>query len=419
MNAFGYVRLSKWGDNTTSPQRQRAAIAKLCKQRGWKLVEVFEDIDVSAYNGNHRPAFERMMSRLSEAGAIVFPTLDRLSRSTAQAGRIAEACRAAGVHMVATDMPIDTTSAGGKFVYDVLAAKGEMESSTISERSRAMVAWKKEQGEPLGRVPFGWRRSGKHFEKDPRQQATLEKAARRYVAGESFNAIAKSLGMQTAPLSRMLHSQRVHDALPENVAGALAQALVARKRERVPTSMRSLLGGIATCGECGGTMSTTSTRGGRSGRWFSYGCRTAGHVHISAPWLDEFVTSQVLEAVDSGELVKALKRRKPISRTRKASQVEARMALLDEQFTSGKVTAERFKRMNAALVEELGNATKVERENGHDLPEELARDLSKSWPALTVGERRRVIQAVVSEIRVTKAQSNGPVDPSRVRIVWR
>jgi site-specific DNA recombinase len=419
MNAFGYVRLSKWGDNTTSPQRQRKAIAQLCKQRGWKLVEVFEDIDVSAYNGNHRPQFERMMAQLGDTDAIVFPTLDRLSRSTAQAGRIAEACKAAGVHMVATDMPIDTTSAGGKFVYDVLAAKGEMESSTISERSRAMVAWKKEQGEPLGRVPFGWRRVGKHFEKDPKQQATLEKAARRYVAGGTFNGIAKSLGMQTGPLSRMLHSQRVRDALPPDLAGALAAAIVSRKRERVPTSMQSLLGGIATCGECGNTMSTTSTRGGRSGRWFSYGCRTAGHVHISAPWLDEFVTSQVLAAVDSGELLKALKRRKPIARTRKASEVEARMALLDEQFTSGKVTAERFKRMNAKLVEELGKATKVERENGHDLPEELARDLSKSWPQLTVGEKRRVIQAVLAKIVVTKAKAHGPIDDRRVKLVWR
>src|SRR5215218_147454 len=109
MNAFGYVRLSKWDEKTTSPQRQRKAIAALCKQRGWKLLEVFEDIDVSAYNGNHRPQFERMMNRLGEVQAIVFWTLDRLSRSSVQAGQIAEACKAANVDLVATDMNIDTT----------------------------------------------------------------------------------------------------------------------------------------------------------------------------------------------------------------------------------------------------------------------------------------------------------------------
>ena len=50
----GYVRLSKDREDTTSPQRQREAIKRLCADRGWDLVELFEDIDVSAYNGKAR-----------------------------------------------------------------------------------------------------------------------------------------------------------------------------------------------------------------------------------------------------------------------------------------------------------------------------------------------------------------------------
>lgn len=422
MDVFGYVRLSKWDEKTTSPQRQRKAIAALCKQRGWKLVEVFEDIDVSAYNGNHRPAFERMMNRLGEVQAIVFWTLDRLSRSSVQAGQIAEACKAGGVNLVATDMNIDTTSAGGRFVYDVLAAKGQMESATTGERSRAMVAYKRERGEPLGRVPYGWRRVGKSYEPDPKQQAKLLEAAKRYVAGESFSEIARDLGFLVGPLSRMLHSQRVQVALPADLGAALAQAILARKWQRVPQSRQSLLGGIARCAECGGSMTVTSTRAGKKeGRWFSYGCDTAGHAHVSARWLDAYVTEQVLEAVDSGRLLEAIKRRKATGKTRKASELEARLELLETSYyVEGKVTKARFARLRDALVEQLAQGTKVERENGHDLPAELARDLGGTWPQLTVSEKRRVIQAVLAKIVVTKAKPrSGPVDERRVKLVWR
>jgi DNA invertase Pin-like site-specific DNA recombinase len=117
---------------------------------------VFEDIDVSAFNGKHRPAFTQMMERLDETDAIVFLRFDRLSRSSVEAGQIAEACKAAGVNLVATDMNTDTTSAGGRFVYTVLAAAGEMEAGTTSERSEAMMAYKRKQGEWVGKVPFGW-----------------------------------------------------------------------------------------------------------------------------------------------------------------------------------------------------------------------------------------------------------------------
>jgi site-specific DNA recombinase len=113
MKAFGYVRLSKDVEGTTSPQRQREAIERLCADRGWELVKTFEDIDVSAFNGTHRPGFMAMMDRLDETDALVFWRLDRLSRSTVEAGQIAEACKAAAVNLVATDMDIDTTTAGG------------------------------------------------------------------------------------------------------------------------------------------------------------------------------------------------------------------------------------------------------------------------------------------------------------------
>jgi site-specific DNA recombinase len=260
MRAFGYVRLSKEDRDSTSPQRQRERIERLCRERGWELVEIFEDIDVSAFNGKRRPGFDRMMRRLPEAGAIVFWRLDRLSRSVLDFSKLLDDTQRAGIQLVSTDQPIDTSSAMGTAFVQMTAVFAQLEAGTLSERSRQMMAYKREKGEPVGRVPFGWRREGKDYIPDPEQQAVLREAAKRYVAGGTFNAIAKDLGMHTAALSRMLQSSRVIEALPSDVGGKLAKAIVARKGSRVPTSQQSLLGDIATCGECGSSMTVTSTR---------------------------------------------------------------------------------------------------------------------------------------------------------------
>jgi DNA invertase Pin-like site-specific DNA recombinase len=61
--AFGYIRLSKADQGDTSPKRQRDAVERMCRDRGWALGEMFEDIGVSA-TAKRRPAFDRMMSRL-------------------------------------------------------------------------------------------------------------------------------------------------------------------------------------------------------------------------------------------------------------------------------------------------------------------------------------------------------------------
>jgi DNA invertase Pin-like site-specific DNA recombinase len=419
MRAFGYLRISKESPDTTSPRRQREAIEQLCAARGWDLVEMHSDVDVSAYNGHRRPAFDGMMARLADVDAIVFWRLDRLARSVRQLEDIADACQKADVQLVSTDGEIDTTSAAGRAFYQMRGVFGEFESRNLSERSRQMMAHKRTRGEWVGRAPFGWKVVEKMLVPDNDQQAVLLEAARRYVAGDSFSAIARDLGFQTGPLSRMLRSERVQEAIPDDLSGPLASALVERRFQRVPTSSQSLLGGIATCGFCGKGMTMSSTRAGRQGRWSQYRCPVAGHTGISAPWLDDHVVTKVTAAIDTGEIVKALRRRRKPGRSRKASEIEARMDFIDEQLAAGSITQARYDRMNAALVDQLATANQAERDAGIDLPVELARNLGTNFPTFTLVNKRRVIQAVFERIEVSKASGHGAVDDRRVKLLPR
>jgi DNA invertase Pin-like site-specific DNA recombinase len=349
--AYGYVRISKADQGDTSPKRQRDAIARMCRERGWVLAETFEDIGVSA-TAKRRPSFDRMMQRLGDVDAVVVYRLDRLARSQIDFAKILEGFASSKVSLAATDMEVDNDSPAGTLIRDLVARLAQFERDQIASRSKAMHAYKRDQGEPVGRVPFGWRRNGKRYEPDPAQQAILRDAATRYVKGESFSAIADRHGLLVSPLSRMLASQRVQEALPPKLADDLATALAARKGQRRPSSSMSLLGGIARCGVCDGGMVLSSTRGRRSSArsYGQYRCPTSGHVGIAAGWLDVYVSTEVVDAVDTGRLLEALRRRKATGRSRKASAIEARIELLDEMLADGKITPSRYERMNASLI---------------------------------------------------------------------
>jgi DNA invertase Pin-like site-specific DNA recombinase len=383
-------------------------------------LQTFEDIDESAFNGHKRPAYDQMLGRLGEAEAIVFWRPDRLARSVTDFSHLLDTCKERGVHLVSTDYQIDTSSAMGKAFVQLTAVFAELESGNLSERSRQMMAHKRDKGEWVGRVPFGWKLVGKHLELEPDQQAVLQDIARRYVAGEAVYSIAGDLGKRSSVISKILHSDRVHEALPDELAGDLAEALAARRRDRVPSSRRSLLGGIATCAICGDGLSLASSRGGRAiGRWYTYRCPKVGHIGIAGPWLEDYITEAVLAYIDTDRLQEAIKRQRRARPTRKVSGIEARLALVDEQLVEGKISKARFDRMNTQLLEQLESAHARERERGFDLPAELARNLSEKWEGMPVSTRRRIIAAVVESITVAKATDHGKIDPERVQIRWR
>jgi len=87
MRALIVVRLSRVTDATTSPERQLAACRELCDRRGYEVVGVVEDLDVSA--GSRSP-FDRpqagdwLSNRLGEFDVIVFFRADRIVRRRAR-----------------------------------------------------------------------------------------------------------------------------------------------------------------------------------------------------------------------------------------------------------------------------------------------------------------------------------------------
>lgn len=125
--------------------------------KGYRSAGVHVDEGVSSRLPlDQRPALVSALVRIAagEADGIVAMKLDRFCRSVAEIDYLMRAAndpKTGGFALIAMDLGVDTSTAGGKLVARVLAAVAEWERDTISERTKLALAEKAAQGIRLGR----------------------------------------------------------------------------------------------------------------------------------------------------------------------------------------------------------------------------------------------------------------------------
>ncbi|MET9929739.1 MULTISPECIES: recombinase family protein [unclassified Streptomyces] len=243
MRAAIYVRLSRETENSTSPERQRAACEALCAARGWQVIAVEEDIDVSGYSrGLDRPGLQRILARLAEFDVIVFFKTDRLARSTVDFAEIMKVTQAEGVALASASEPLDLTSSMGRAMAKVLAVFAELESDTIGMRvSSAHEHLRREGRYTGGRVPYGYRAApnpdgaGKVLEVNPEEAKTIHEIVERVLNKDSLLKIAVDLTESDKPSPG--HSSR-------QTTGKRGDS-----KRWYPSTLRSLLGNPQLLGQ--------------------------------------------------------------------------------------------------------------------------------------------------------------------------
>jgi len=91
---------------------------------------------------------------------------------------------------------IDTRSAGGRLVLNVLGSVSQWERETIGERTAEAMAYKRQLREYCGGdVPYGWQiaADGAHIEPYALEQVVIKEALRLREAGTSLRAIGSAL----------------------------------------------------------------------------------------------------------------------------------------------------------------------------------------------------------------------------------
>jgi DNA invertase Pin-like site-specific DNA recombinase len=142
---IGYARVS------TAEQDEAYQRAKLT-EAGVQARDIYVDHGVSGTRTS-RPAWDNMLDEergLQEGDTLVVWKLDRLGRNSGHVITTIEALVSRGIHVRTLD-GIDTTTTTGKAMMGMLAVFAQMERDFNSERTRAALDHKREQGITGGR----------------------------------------------------------------------------------------------------------------------------------------------------------------------------------------------------------------------------------------------------------------------------
>lgn len=202
--AVGYVRVStsEQAQSGLSLDAQRRKIEAQATLSDLQLVDVLEDAGESACTLK-RPAMTELLARVDggQVDVVIIGKLDRLTRSVKDLStlleRLAKAKRAdgsKGVDLISTAESLDTSTATGRLVVNIMASVSQWEREVIAERTSAALQELKAQGRTTGRPEYGYRADADgRLVEDENEQAVIRRVAELRDEGASWQAVADSL----------------------------------------------------------------------------------------------------------------------------------------------------------------------------------------------------------------------------------
>lgn len=142
---IGYAR--------TSTLDQKAGLeAQLRDLEGVGCEKVFEE-QVSSVDLTKREKLEEALDFVREGDVLVVTKLDRLARSVAHLVKITEHLESKKVDLRILDGAIDTSTASGRLMLNMLTSIAQFEREIMLERQREGIAKAKAAGKYKGRKP--------------------------------------------------------------------------------------------------------------------------------------------------------------------------------------------------------------------------------------------------------------------------
>lgn len=158
MKAIGYVRVSTEEQAATgcSLTAQTDKIRSYCQLYGIDLIEIIEDAGQSAKTLG-RPGLQQALSMLDDGNVrgLVITKLDRLTRSVRDWATLIERYFGGKASLLSVDDKIDTASAAGRVVLNLLICISQWERETIAERTSTALRHRQRQGVHVGSAPYG------------------------------------------------------------------------------------------------------------------------------------------------------------------------------------------------------------------------------------------------------------------------
>jgi len=188
-----YLRVSTEGQTTDN---QRIVLEEVALRNGWDIVDIYKDQAISGAKGrSERPEFDRLCKDATKRkfDVIMAWSVDRLGRSLQDLVNFLEELNVLKVDLFLHQQGVDTTTPGGKALFQMMGVFAEFERTLIKERVVAGIARAKAEGKPHGRP-------GLSEEKKSEIRAAKE-------AGLSVRKISAQTGVSVGAVQKVLNPQ--------------------------------------------------------------------------------------------------------------------------------------------------------------------------------------------------------------------
>lgn len=138
-----------------------------------------------------RPGMAKLLREVrgGAIGALVILKLDRATRSVKDLLHLIEIFTKANANLISVSESLDTSSAAGRMVVQILGVMAEFERAQLAERTAFALGHKRRSRRVYGRPPFGFRRDGDRLVEQPDELAALRAAQRMRAEGVSLTDI--------------------------------------------------------------------------------------------------------------------------------------------------------------------------------------------------------------------------------------
>lgn len=143
---------------------------------------------------DHREQLEHALDFIREGDTFVVTKLDRLARSVRNLVEINDAIKAKNADLKILDMNLDTSTATGELMVNLLASIGQFEREMMLERQREGIAKAKAEGKYKGRAPTA--------------RAKSDDVMKLHAEGIGMSEIARQVGISRSSVYRIIKSIR-------------------------------------------------------------------------------------------------------------------------------------------------------------------------------------------------------------------
>ena len=413
---------------------QKNSLTEYCKKNNYKIYDYYIDEGVSAGTISKRKEFVRLLKDLDKIDLIIFTKLDRFSRNVRDANNLLVELDSHNVSFKAIDEDdIDTSTADGRFIFNLKVNLAEHERGKDSERINRVNKYKYNVAKTVcsGQKIFGYdivdkklvineheaKQLNDLFDVFIRTNSILE-ADRWFndnVCHRSYNMIVRYLkDTKYIGKYKKIDGTEIEDFCPAIISEAKfyqAQEIFKRnikkyyKRasgDNFPYIYNSLL----ICPECGRKLHGNRTKGHQY-----YRCRQATYKRCSRGKvyselkLDKYMKEHVLEHIKSAkinvsEVQEQIKKNKTSIKT-----IEAKIDKLADLYLNDLINKEKYTLEYTSLNNEL---KKLQEENLEQIkitstnPDELTKFLKNNvldtYDSLNSSEKRLLWRSIIDYI---------------------